>query len=77
MNQLRPDQPSSHSEKELAYALLVLERQLNAYQRLHQEDLVALRSALEELKGQIVALQTSTEQRDPTSVAQDAGASVS
>ena len=77
MNQLPLDQPSIHSEKELAYALLVLERQLNAYQRLHQEDLVALRSALEELKGQIVTLETRTGQRDPASILRDADASVS
>lgn len=46
----------SHHERELAYAVLVLERQLNAYRRLHEEDLTALRQAIEELKEKIVLL---------------------
>ncbi len=67
MNQFYTDPPPIYKEQELAYALLVLERQLNAYQRLHQEDLVALRSDLEELKDQVLARGVPTAQNDPAS----------
>jgi hypothetical protein len=63
-------QPRSQSEdqnqaqRELAHAILVLERQLNAYQRLHEEDLAALRQSIEELKGRIIALGDKAETDD-------------
>jgi len=59
--------PQAHSTypvapvQELAFSLLVLERQLNAYIRLHEEDLTSLRSSLDEMKGHILALQDRAE----------------
>ncbi|MEJ2555146.1 MAG: hypothetical protein P8186_02715 [Anaerolineae bacterium] len=53
----------SDEQKELAYAVLLLERQLESYRRLHEEEIVALREALRELKDRILALnqeETST-----------------
>jgi hypothetical protein len=53
----------SDVQKELAYAVLLLERQLESYRRLHEEEIVALREALRELKDRILALnqeETST-----------------
>lgn len=52
MSQL-PSSKKHHSpsgEHDLAYAILVLERQLDAYQRLHEEDMASLRAALQEIK---------------------------
>ena len=46
----------SDKQKELAYAALLLERQLESYQRLHEEEMAALREALRELKDRILAL---------------------
>jgi len=40
----------------LAYAALLLERQLESYQRLHEEEMAALREALHELKSRILAM---------------------
>lgn len=55
--------PQSDVQKELAYAVLLLERQFESYRRLHEEEIVALREALRELKDRILALnqeETST-----------------
>jgi len=60
MSQLRSEPSSVPNLQELAYALLVLERQLSVYQRLHQEDLAALRSALEELRERLLSLVANT-----------------
>lgn len=46
----------SEKQAELAYAALLLERQLESYQRLHEEELAALHEALQELKRRILAL---------------------
>lgn len=46
----------SDRQAELAYATLLLERQLESYQRLHEEEMAALREALHELKSRILAL---------------------
>ncbi len=46
-------QPNA-KERDLAYAVLVLERQLDAYQRLHEEDIASLRAAVQELKARIL-----------------------
>ncbi|NOZ50169.1 MAG: hypothetical protein GXP37_09005 [Chloroflexi bacterium] len=52
--------PHMANERDLAYVVLVLERQLEATQRLHEEDIASLRAALQELKVRIVELaQTS------------------
>lgn len=42
--------------KDLAYSVLLLERQLESYEKLHAEELEALWKALAELKGRILAL---------------------
>jgi len=47
---------SEESLKELAYATLLLEKQLVSYQKLHEEELQALWDALTELKTRILAL---------------------
>ena len=43
-------------QKELAYAALLLEKQLTSYQKLHEEEMKALQEALAELKARILAL---------------------
>jgi len=43
-------------ERDLAYAVLVLERQLDAYQRLHEEDIASLRAAVQELKARLITI---------------------
>jgi hypothetical protein len=43
-------------ERDLAYAVLVLERQLDAYQQLHEEDITSLRAAVQELKARIITI---------------------
>jgi|GEM_PF-4661225 len=48
--------PDTSYQKELAYAALVLEKQLIAYQKLHEEELQALWEALAELKKRILAM---------------------
>ncbi len=62
MSQPFPEaQSHSTSERDLAYALLVLERQLQATKRLHEEDIASLEAALAELKARLLNLsQTST-----------------
>lgn len=47
---------SDRQQQELAYAALILERQLESYQRLHEEEMAALREALHELKSRILTL---------------------
>ncbi|NOZ72266.1 MAG: hypothetical protein GXP38_10190 [Chloroflexi bacterium] len=53
---MSPTPPSgrSDSDKNLAYAVLVLERQLEAYQRLHEEDIASLHAALQEIKACLI-----------------------
>lgn len=46
------------AQNELAYAALLLERQLDSYQKLHEEEMAALRKALTELKRRILSLPT-------------------
>jgi len=46
---------------DLAYRMLKLEQQLESYQRLHFEELEAMRRALSELKDQVLALATQKE----------------
>jgi len=62
MSQTQHSDPSTQKhDRDLAYAVLVLERQLEATRRLHEEDIASLRAALEELKARILASsQTST-----------------
>ncbi|GAB4525242.1 MAG: hypothetical protein Fur0018_09580 [Anaerolineales bacterium] len=43
----------------LAYAALLLERQLDSYEKLHAEEIRALREALNELKHRILTTQTA------------------
>jgi len=62
----------SDKQKELAYAALLLERQLESYQRLHEEEMAALREALRELKDRILALDDREEtNRIPPSLAEE------
>lgn len=49
----------SQSQQELAYALLVLEKQLLAYRKLHEEELQALFEELSELKNRILGSSTT------------------
>ncbi len=42
------------SDRDLAYAVLVLERQLDAYQRLHEEDIASLRDALQQIRALLI-----------------------
>jgi hypothetical protein len=42
--------------KDLAYNVLLLERQLEAYQELHEEEWAAIRKALAELKARVLAM---------------------
>jgi len=53
--------PTTDRQKELAYAALLLEKQLASYQRLHEEEMKALQEALAELKGRILALRASNQ----------------
>lgn len=41
---------------DMAYRMLRLEQQLESYERLHREELAAIRRALDELKEQVLAL---------------------
>ena len=50
--------PDIERQKELAYAALLLEKQLESYQKLHEEEMQALWHALAELKARILALNT-------------------
>lgn len=61
------DQPShlTPSIEELAFTLSVLERQFNAYTRLHEEDLVSVRTSLADLRVRILALQDKPAQPLP------------
>ncbi|RMF42970.1 MAG: hypothetical protein D6755_10840 [Anaerolineae bacterium] len=47
---------------DLAYAVLLLERQIDSYEKLHQEEIRALREALNELKRRL--LQQAATQAD-------------
>lgn len=51
--------PETEFQKELAYAALVLEKQLISYQKLHEEEMKALWEALAELKKHILAMPTT------------------
>ncbi len=48
--------PDAEQQKELAYAVLLLEKQLVSYQKLHEEEMKALWEALAELKARILAM---------------------
>ena len=54
--------------KDLAYNVLLLERQLEAYQKLHEEEWAAIRKALAELKARVLAMAPVEE---TTSIGQD------
>jgi hypothetical protein len=45
---------SATTHEELAYSILVLERQLEAYRRLHEEEVAAMYQVLNEIKEQIL-----------------------
>ncbi len=47
---------SKPERKDLAYNVLLLEQQLDAYQKLHEEEWIAIRKALGELKARILAM---------------------
>ena len=47
---------SSVSSSDIAYRMLRLEQQLESYQRLHAEELAEIRRALEELKRQVLLM---------------------
>ena len=47
--------------KDLAYNVLLLEQQLLAYQKLHEEEWEAIRKALAELKAHVLAMAPSEE----------------
>ncbi len=55
----------SQQQKDLAYAALLLERQIESYQLLHEEELAAIRAALAELKRQILSLAPPAEASAP------------
>ncbi len=48
---------------ELAYAILLLERQMEVYQRLHDEDMASLRSTLQEIKKRLTDFSESASVR--------------
>ena len=52
---------SSVPPSDIAYRMLRLEQQLESYQRLHAEELAAIRRALEELKNQVLSLDAHKE----------------
>lgn len=56
--------------KDLAYAVLLLERQLESYQKLHEEEIEALWKALRELKCRILAMASGD--ADSTSTSENA-----
>ena len=60
----------SERQKELAYAALLLEKQLASYQKLHEEELQALWDALAELKARILALDPDglVNKKDPSAL---------
>ena len=45
---------SATTHEELAYSILVLERQLEAYRRLHEEEVAAMYQVLNEIKERIL-----------------------
>ncbi len=51
--------------KDLAYSVLLLERQLESYQKLHQEELQALWKTIDELKRRILAMASSGTETEP------------
>jgi hypothetical protein len=58
----QPSQSESRTnpkEHDLAYAVLMLERQLDTYQRLHEEEIASLRAAMKELKRRILDVQSA------------------
>lgn len=50
-----PDKPPDKAA-ELAYLALLLERQIESYERLHEEELASLREGLHELERRILAM---------------------
>jgi len=52
--------------KDLAYAVLLLERQLESYQKLHEEEIEALWKALAELKRRVLAMASCNAETSPT-----------
>ena len=52
---------SKPERKDLAYNVLLLEQQLEAYQKLHEEEWTAIRKALAELKAHILAMAPAEE----------------
>ncbi len=46
----------SSVSSDIAYRMLRLEQQLESYERLHREELAAIRRSLDELKEQVLAL---------------------
>ncbi|OGO40849.1 MAG: hypothetical protein A2Z04_07485 [Chloroflexi bacterium RBG_16_57_9] len=47
------------NQSDLAYRVLHLEQQLDAYQKLHAQELEEIRRALNELKSQLLAMGTT------------------
>ena len=65
----QPEFGSTH--KELAYSILVLEQQLKAYRRLHEEEMAAMHQVLDEIKARI--LEVGQHQNATTLFSEDAG----
>ncbi len=59
---------SATPPSDIAYRVLRLEQQLDAYQRLHGEELEEIRRALSELKDQIL---TVASQKDTATIAEN------
>ncbi|KKM20495.1 hypothetical protein LCGC14_1644880 [marine sediment metagenome] len=47
---------SGITHQELAYSILVLERQLEAYRRLYEEEMAAMHQTLNEIKNRILTV---------------------
>ena len=58
----------AQDHKELAYSVLLLERQLESYQKLHLEEMEALWKTLAELKKRILGMESSDTDVEQTSV---------
>lgn len=58
----------TQDNKDLAYSVLLLERQLESYQKLHAEEVEALWKTLAELKQRILSLGSSQDHAGPTPV---------
>jgi hypothetical protein len=61
---------SSVSPTDIAYRMLRLEQQLESYQRLHAEELAEIRRALDELKMQVLGMDS---QRQPPASEESTG----